>query len=310
MTEQASLTDLRLVLAIHESGSIGGAATLLHLSQPSASQRLAVLERRVGVLLVERDTTGARLTPAGVLFAEHGGRALDLVAEAVAAARSPAGLRLSVGTIGSLAPVVFPALQRLLPDHVVEHRTDHGRPLVRAVADGALDAAVVGLGPAESPAVGVRRTKLGQDPVVLVGELSGPPSRRRPLSGLRVAVATYDYDASAVEDRVARKGGEPMQAASTATALAMARRPGWLAAVPRTALPAHGVVGPVASTRLGVDCQLWLVTRSVRADVLVERITELRAALGLPDDGSRLPAGRSSTFGPRQSSERGVEASS
>src|SRR4029078_8795460 len=104
----ASLTDLRLVLAIDETGSIGGAATLLHLSQPSASQRLAVLEPRLGGEPVGRDPTGARLTPAGLLLAEHGGRALDLVAEAVAAARSPAALRLSVGTIGSLAPVVYP----------------------------------------------------------------------------------------------------------------------------------------------------------------------------------------------------------
>src|SRR3982751_348358 len=138
MTEEASLTDLRLVLAIEETGAIGGAATLLHLSQPSASQRLAVLERRVGVALVERDTTGARLTPAGLLLAEHGRRALELVAEAVAAARSPAGLRLAVGTVGSLAPVVYPALQSLLAEHLIVHRTDHGRPLVRAVADGAL----------------------------------------------------------------------------------------------------------------------------------------------------------------------------
>jgi DNA-binding transcriptional LysR family regulator len=282
MTEAASLTDVRLVLAIEDTGSIGSAAALLHISQPSASQRLSVLERRLGVALVERDTTGARLTPAGQLFAEHGGRALDLVAEAVAAARSPAGLRLTVGTIGSLAPVVYPALQRQFSDHVVEHRTDHGRPLVRAVADGALDAAVVGLSPAESPAPGVRRTRLGRDPVVLVGERGTSASRRRPLAGCRVAVATYDYEPSVVEDRVARWGGEPMRAASTATALAMARRAGWLAAVPRTALAPHGVseTGP-AYPRLAVACHLWLVTRGARADVLVGGAAELGAALGL-----------------------------
>jgi DNA-binding transcriptional LysR family regulator len=287
MADAASLTDLRLVLAIEDTGSIGGAATLLHISQPSASQRLAVLERRVGVELVERDTTGARLTPAGQLFAEHGGRALDLVTEAVAAARSPAALRLTVGTIGSLAPVVYPALQRLFADHVVEHRTDHGRPLVRAVADGALDAAVVGLTPAESPAPGVRRTKLGRDPVVLVGDSDTAASRRRPLAGFRVAVSTYDYEPSAVEDRVARWGGEPMRAASTATALAMARRVGWLAAVPRTALAAHGVSETgTGHPELAVACHLWLVTRSARADVLVDNAAEVAAALGLSDPDS------------------------
>jgi DNA-binding transcriptional LysR family regulator len=284
MTDAASLTDVRLVLAIEDTGSIGGAATLLRISQPSASQRLAVLERRVGVALVERDTTGARLTPAGQLFAEHGGRALDLVAEAVAAARSPAGLRLTVGTIGSLAPVVYPALQRLFANHVVEHRTDHGRPLVRAVADGALDAAVVGLSRAESPALGVRRTMLGRDPVVLVGDGDTSASRRRPLAGLRVAVATYDHEPSTVEDKVARWGGEPMRAASTATALALARRAGWLAAVPRTALAPHGVLDSGTShPRLAVACRLWLVSRSARADVLVDNAAEVGAALGLSD---------------------------
>src|SRR6187402_1124308 len=123
MTDVVALADVRLVLAIEDTGSIGGAATLLHVTQPSASQRLAVLERRVGVLLVERDTTGARLTPAGELFAEHGRRALELVEEAVAGARAPRGLRLRVGTIGSLAPAVFPALQRVVPDHVIDHAT-------------------------------------------------------------------------------------------------------------------------------------------------------------------------------------------
>ena len=43
-------------------------------SQPSASQRLAALERRAGVELFDRDTTGARPTAAGtemVANAQH-----------------------------------------------------------------------------------------------------------------------------------------------------------------------------------------------------------------------------------------------
>src|SRR3954468_18204449 len=190
MSDAASLDDIRLELAIGETGSIGGAAGLPHASHPSASQRLSVLERRIGVGLVERDTTGARLTPAGELFAERGRRAVDLVDEAVASARSPEGMRLRVGTIGSLAPVVFPALQRVLPDHLVEYGTDHGRHLALSVSDGVLDAAVMGVGSTESPAPGVRRTLLGRDPVVLMGEPPPSGSRRRPLAGRVVVVAT------------------------------------------------------------------------------------------------------------------------
>src|SRR3954469_15763829 len=94
------LDDLRLVVTIAETGAIGSAAAQLHVSQPSASQRLAILERRLGVTLFDRDTRGARLTAAGEELASAGTRALALVAEGVGRAQRPAGGALSVGTIG------------------------------------------------------------------------------------------------------------------------------------------------------------------------------------------------------------------
>ena len=48
-----------------ESGSVGGAARALGITQPSASARLAAMERRCGARLFFRDTTGSRPTPAG-----------------------------------------------------------------------------------------------------------------------------------------------------------------------------------------------------------------------------------------------------
>lgn len=282
MTETASLSDVRLVLAISESGSIGAAAGRLHMTQPSASQRLAVLERRIGVALVDRDTTGARLTPAGELFVEHGRRALDLVDEAVATARSPQGLRLHVGTIGSLAPAVYPALQRELPDHELVHATAHGFQLVNAVADGSLDAAVLGVGAAESPASGVRRTALGRDPIVLVGKamVSGP--ERRPLAGQTVVVATYAHDYPVVAAKVAQLGAEAHDAASTATAVALARQEGWLAAVPRTTAASLDLLDQeVTGVRLKLDVPIWLVTRGPRSAVLVDCADRLGDRMGL-----------------------------
>jgi DNA-binding transcriptional LysR family regulator len=282
MTETASLADVRLVLAISESGSIGAAAGRLHMTQPSASQRLAVLERRIGVALVDRDTTGARLTPAGELFVAHGQRALDLVDEAVASARSPQGLRLHVGTIGSLAPAVFPALQRELPDHAIAHATAHGFQLAQAVADGALDAAVVGVGVAEAPATGVSRTALGRDPIILVGVATEPGSSRRPLAGHTVVVATYAHDYPVVAAKVARLGAEAHDSASTATAVALARQEGWLAAVPRTTAASLDLLDQeVTGVRLGLDVPIWLVTRGPRSAVLVDRADRLGDRMGL-----------------------------
>ena len=282
MTDTASLSDVRLVVAISEAGSIGAAATRLHMTQPSASQRLGVLERRVGVALVDRDTTGARLTPAGELFAEHGQRAIDLIEEAVARARSPQGLRLHVGTIGSLAPAVFPALQRLLPDHDVAHTTAHGFQLAQGVADGSLDAAVIGVGAAVAPASGVRRTALGRDPVVLVGPAPSGGSRRRPLDGQTVVVATYADDAPVVAAKVARLGARTRDAASTATAVALARQEGWLAAVPRTTVASLDLLeDEITGVRLRVDVPIWLVTRGPRSAVLIERAYRLGDRMGL-----------------------------
>src|SRR6478609_7032747 len=132
------VTDLLLVQAIAETGAIGSAAAQLHMSQPSASQRLAVLERRLGTVLFERDTTGARLTDHGESFLVPARRALLLLEEAVSAARAPRARHLAVGTIGSLAPAVFPALMNVVPDAVIREVTDHGAVLATAVSDGAI----------------------------------------------------------------------------------------------------------------------------------------------------------------------------
>ena len=65
MSSLPQVDDLRLVEAVLRHGSLGAAARELHISQPAASTRLATLERRIGERLFDRDTTGARPTPAG-----------------------------------------------------------------------------------------------------------------------------------------------------------------------------------------------------------------------------------------------------
>ena len=65
MASLPSVEDLQLVQAVIRTGAVGTAARELRISQPSASQRLARLERMCGTKLFERDTRGARATPAG-----------------------------------------------------------------------------------------------------------------------------------------------------------------------------------------------------------------------------------------------------
>jgi DNA-binding transcriptional LysR family regulator len=62
--------DLRFVLALKRSGSLGAAARLLKVEQSTASRRLAALESELGVQLVTRTPEGVSLNEAGVLAAE------------------------------------------------------------------------------------------------------------------------------------------------------------------------------------------------------------------------------------------------
>lgn len=59
------LHDLHLLVAVAATGSIGQAASELRLTQPSASRRLASLERSLRIQLLHRDTRGSTLTPSG-----------------------------------------------------------------------------------------------------------------------------------------------------------------------------------------------------------------------------------------------------
>lgn len=57
--------DLKFLLAVAEQGSTLAAARALKVNQSTVQRRLAELEQKLGVRLVERLTSGYRLTPAG-----------------------------------------------------------------------------------------------------------------------------------------------------------------------------------------------------------------------------------------------------
>src|SRR6476469_2095283 len=131
MTDIVSSEDLQLVLSIARTGSVGAAARRLQVTQPSASQRLGRLERRAGLVLFERDTQGARPTPAGVELARQADHILGHLQGALEAARAAGRHPVRrIGTISSLAERVLPAFDASLRDGVVEQVVDHGDRLV------------------------------------------------------------------------------------------------------------------------------------------------------------------------------------
>ncbi len=64
--EWPDLVALELLVSVAETGSIRQAAMVHHISQPAASVRIRGLESALQLRLVERHTTGARLTPDGL----------------------------------------------------------------------------------------------------------------------------------------------------------------------------------------------------------------------------------------------------
>lgn len=71
-----SLTKLRHLVVVAQSGSLSRAAEELHLSQPALSRSIASVEERYGVRIFDRSRAGVRLTSSGAQIVEEAGRLL------------------------------------------------------------------------------------------------------------------------------------------------------------------------------------------------------------------------------------------
>lgn len=79
MKVRDKINDLGLFLKIVEAGSLTRAAVMLDSSLPSMSRRLAQIEQRLGVKLIDRNARRFKLTEKGKYFLEHTQQILALV---------------------------------------------------------------------------------------------------------------------------------------------------------------------------------------------------------------------------------------
>src|SRR5690349_8332728 len=136
------LEDLRVFLAATEHGSFGRAAVALGLAQPSVSNRLAALERRLGRALFSRSARGITLTPAGERLVPHSRVALQVVGDALRATRAtdslpPVRVLLSASYAAVLLPAVVDTFESADRPFSVSYA--HGPDVVRAIATGEAD---------------------------------------------------------------------------------------------------------------------------------------------------------------------------
>jgi DNA-binding transcriptional LysR family regulator len=146
------LRHLRSFVAIAEERSFTRAAERLWIAQPGLSAQVKRLEGELGVRLFDRHTRGVDLTDAGELFLE---RARAVVAAAEDALAT--GQDMAMGLVGTVRVGFAMSARSSLGEHLLEAFADnrpnvevtvveaYGGVVVREVADGRLDAALVPL---------------------------------------------------------------------------------------------------------------------------------------------------------------------
>lgn len=144
------LTDLRLIVAIAEAGSLSRAAADFPIALSAASNRLRLLEQRVGMKLFERHADGMAPTPAGRIALDHARRVLAEAQQLNQALDGLAGrqrvsVRLAANTVANstfLPPALGPFLNDFPEvDLHVEERSS--RDILESVQAGDIDIGVL-----------------------------------------------------------------------------------------------------------------------------------------------------------------------
>lgn len=144
------LTDLRLLVAIADAGSLSRAAADFPIALSAASNRLRLLEQRLGLALFERHADGMTATPAGRIALDH---ARKVLADATRLTQALDGLsgrqrvqvKLAANTVAN-STFLPPALGPFLNDYPevdlqVEERSS--QEILRAVQAGDIDIGVL-----------------------------------------------------------------------------------------------------------------------------------------------------------------------
>lgn len=187
MPYRPTLRQLEYIVALAELRHFGKAAKACHVSQPTLSVQIALVERNLRVVLFERASATLTVTPAGERFVRSARQVLSTVDEIVEDASQDAktlGGLVRLGTAPTFGPYFLPrylpGIHSKYPNLQIYIREDRPASVEADVSDGTLDC---GLGPSpERP--GLTFHKVGTEKLYM-----GVPAEHPLASQTRIAVA-------------------------------------------------------------------------------------------------------------------------
>lgn len=186
------LVALDLLVSVGGMGSISAAARAHGVTQPAASMRLRSLERVLQVQLLERTTTGARLTPAGVATAEWAAavlRDMRVLLTGTGALRADQDSHLRLAASLTVAEYLLPRwleqLATALPQVKVSLSMGNTEKVAELVQRGDVE---LGFIEGPRPPGRLRAKEVASDELLVVVGSDHPWNRRRrPLSPAELA---------------------------------------------------------------------------------------------------------------------------
>ena len=118
---------LRYFVAVAEEASFTSAARRVHVAQQVLSTQVRQLEAALGARLLERNSRGVTLTPAGRVFCDGARETLRMLDRATAGAGNAA--RAVTGRLGVGLRVGVLGVRRGLPSRLLES-FEHAHPLI------------------------------------------------------------------------------------------------------------------------------------------------------------------------------------
>ncbi len=203
------IEQLEYVTAVTQHGSLRRASEHLHVSQPALSEAITKLERELGVTLLDRRRSGARISREGRDLL----RGMEEVLEAVDRLRTQAGDQhvgwrsLRIGTVNAgTSRLLLPAVRRYQqssPGATVEIRNLQQSEIQTGLGEGALDLGIVNLltgddVPPDLVGLPLLRGRpvavlAADNPLAAQDEVTADDLRRQPFIGMRAGYLMHRF---------------------------------------------------------------------------------------------------------------------